>query len=128
MSFCRNHVYLVMCNDNEGVREKEYDKNYSDNQHLYSAFCLRIQSAAAYYYGIRKIVTVTSLHQRVQLAKCAPYQYLDCNISHDRYLPDVLSTVNKAIETKYLAQRQKHVGTSGAQTHGLVIPSPALFH
>ena len=35
---------------------------------------------------------------------------------------------NKAIETKYFAQGHKHVGTSGAQTHGLVILSPALFH
>ena len=50
-----------------------------------------IQNAAAYYYCIRKIVTVISLHLRLQLAKCTPYQHLDCNISHDRYHPDVLS-------------------------------------
>ena len=36
--------------------------------------------------------------------------------------------VNEAIETKYLAQGHKHVGTSGARTHGLALRSPALFH
>ena len=36
--------------------------------------------------------------------------------------------VDKAIETKYLAQGHKHVDTSGAGTHGLAPWSPALFH
>ena len=35
--------------------------------------------------------------------------------------------VDEVIETKYLAQEHKHVGGSGARTHGLVIRSPALF-
>ena len=38
--------------------------NNNNNQHLYSAFRQRIQSTAAYYYGIRKIVTVISFHLR----------------------------------------------------------------
>ena len=62
---------------------------------MYSAFCQRIQSAAAYYYGIKKIVTVISLHLRVLLAKCTPHQHLDCNISHDRYLPDTLRSTKQ---------------------------------
>ena len=57
-----------------------YNDRYDDNQHLYSAFCQKIQSAAAYYYGIRKIVTVILLHLGVLLAKCTPYQHLDCNM------------------------------------------------
>ena len=36
--------------------------------------------------------------------------------------------VDEAIETKYLAQGHKHVGTSGARTHDLTFRSPALFH
>ena len=38
--------------------------------------------------------------------------------------------VGEAIETKYFAQGNRHIGRSGAQTqtHGLVIWSPALFH
>ena len=61
----------------------------NSNQHLYRTFCKRIQSTAAYYYSIRKIITVISLHLRVLLlAKCTPYQYLDYNISHNQYLPD----------------------------------------
>ena len=67
----------------------------SDNQHLYNTFCKRIQSAAVYYYGIKKIVTVISLHVRVLLAKCTPYQHLDCNISHDQYLPDALRSTKQ---------------------------------
>ena len=40
-----------------------YDNNNNNNQHLYGAFCQRIQSAVAcYYYGVRKIVTVILLH------------------------------------------------------------------
>ena len=78
--------------------------NNNNNKHLYSAFCQRMQSATAYYYGIRKIVTVISLHVRVKLAEYTPYQHLDCNISHDRYLPNA---PNKAIETKYLVQGHK---------------------
>ena len=35
--------------------------------------------------------------------------------------------VDEAIETKYFAQGHKHVGTSGARTHDLAFPSPALF-
>ena len=62
---------------------------------MYSAFCQKIQSTAAYYYGIRKIVTVISLHLRVLLAKCTPHQHLDCNISHDRYLPDTLRSTKQ---------------------------------
>ena len=90
--------------------------------------------AAAYYYGVRKIVTVISLHLiRMLLAKCTRYQHLNCNISHDQYLPDVLMQVNKEIKTKYLisAQGHKHVGSRTwcrAWTHGLVILTPALFH
>ena len=53
-------------------------------QHLYGAFCQRMQSAVSYYYGIRKIVTVISLHLTVLLAKWTSYQHLDCNISHNR--------------------------------------------
>ena len=34
----------------------------------------------------------------------------------------------KQIETKYLAQGHKHIGTSQARTHGLAPQSPALFH
>ena len=70
--------------------------NDNNDQHLYSAFCQRIQSAAAYYYSIRKIVTVISLHVRVQLAKCTPYQHLDCNISHDWYLPVALRSMKQS--------------------------------
>ena len=81
--------------------------NYNNNSNISiytcSTFCQRrIQSAAAYYYGIRKIVTVILLHLRVQLAKCTPYQHLhvDSNISHNRYLPDAFTAqVNEAIET-----------------------------
>ena len=54
-----------------------------------------MQSTAAYYYGIRKIVTLISLHLRVLLAKCTPHQLLDCNISHDRYLPDTLRSMKQ---------------------------------
>ena len=35
--------------------------------------------------------------------------------------------VDEAIKTKYLAQRHKHVGTSGAGTHDLAFRSPALL-
>ena len=42
---------------------------------LYGAFCQRIQIAAAYYYGIRKIFSVILLHLRVLLAKCTPHQH-----------------------------------------------------
>ena len=60
-----------------------------------------MQSAAAtYYYGIRKIVTacvtVISLHRRVLLAKCTPYQ----RISHDRYIPPWCAQVDEAIENQ----------------------------
>ena len=43
-------------------------------------------------------------------------------------IPSNYAQVDEAIETKYLAQGHKHVGTSGAQTHGLAHRSPALFH
>ena len=76
---------------------------------------------------VRKMATVVSFHLRVQLANCIPYQHLDCNIFQGRYIPD-FAQVNQAIETKYLAQGHKHIGTSRAQTLGLVILSPALFH
>ena len=62
----------------------------------------------------------------LQLAKCMPYQHLDCNIAHKQQVPDVL----KQIEIKYLAQGHKHAACSRAQTHnieGLVIMSPGLF-
>ena len=31
----------------------------------------------------------------VLLAKCPPHQHLDCNISHDRYLPDALRSTKQ---------------------------------
>ena len=42
------------------------------------------------------------------------------------YLITLRST--KQSRLKYLAQGHKHVGTSGARTHGLAHRSPALFH
>ena len=40
----------------------------------------------------------------------------------------IFAPVTEAIETKYLAQGHKYIGGRGAQTSGLVIRSPALFH
>ena len=57
---------LKKCNINNNNNNEN-----SDNQHLYSAFCQRIQCAAAYYYGIRKIITVISIHVRVLLLRCS---------------------------------------------------------
>ena len=94
---------------------------------LYSAFCQRIQSAAAYYYGIRKIVTVISLHTRVLLVKCTPYQHLDCNIFYDRYLPDALRSM-KQLRLSILPKDTNMLALAGLELNGLVIPSPALFH
>ena len=94
---------------------------------MYRTFCQRIQSAAAYYYGIKKIVTVISLHLRVLLAKCTPYQHLDCNISHYRYLPDALRST-KQLGLSILPKDTNTLTLAGLGTHGLVILSPALFH
>ena len=46
------------------------------------------------------------------------------------YIPSnyLIMQVDEAIETMYLAQGHKHIGTSRAQTHGLAPRSPALFH
>ena len=47
------------------------------------------------------------------------------------YIPSnylITAQVDKAIETKYLAQGHKHVSTSRAQTHSLAPQSRALFH
>ena len=58
-----------------------------------------------------------------------PYQYLDCNISHNRELLDASESTNQ-IEIKHLAQGHKHTRCGGAQTHnidGVVIESPVLF-
>ena len=80
-----------------------------------------------HYYGVKIIVShsvhrpsmvYVSLQLGVQLIKCTPYQHLDCNITHDRYLPDALRST-KQIEIKYLAQGHKHAGRSGARTHNI---------
>ena len=56
-----------------------------------------IQSTAANYYHIRKIVTIISLHLGgpLQLAKHTPYRYLDDNISHDWYLAGALKLMKQ---------------------------------
>ena len=41
------------------------------------------------------MVSVILLHLRVLLAKCTLYQHLDCNISHNRYLPDALRSTKQ---------------------------------
>ena len=81
-------------------------------------YAQRIESADAYYYGIKKIVTVILLHRIVLLAKCTPYQHLDCSISYYRHLPDVLrSSKQLRLIFKYLAQGcDSHVST---RTSGL---------
>ena len=94
--------------------------------YLYSVFCQRIQIAAAYYYGIRKIVTVISLHLVVQLAKCTPYQHLDCNIFHDWYLSDALrSTKQLRLRHSILRKDTNTLALAGLE---LVILSLTLFH
>ena len=63
------------------------------------------------------------------MAKCTPYQQLDCNIPHIRQVPDAL-WLTKQIEIKYLSQGYKHAGPSRARIHnidGLVIMSNASF-
>ena len=86
---------------------------------MYSPFCQRIQSTAAYYYGIRKIVRVILLHLRVLLAKCTPYQHLDCNISHDRYLPHAPRST-KQLRLSILPKDTNTLALVGARTLGLV--------
>ena len=63
---------------------------------MYSAFCQRIQSAAAY------IITVSrNRHCHFVSLKGATGQvhtlsaHLDCNISHDRYRPDALKSTKQ---------------------------------
>ena len=79
----------------------------------------------------QEIVTIISLHlERFATGQVhALSALIDCNIPHNRQVPDTLWST-KQIEIKYLAQGHKHAGRSGARTHnidGLVIMSPALF-
>ena len=78
-----------MCNNNNNNNNKN---NRNNMQVLIKCILISQTSqwASYYYYGVRKIVTVILLHLRVQLAKCTSYQHLECNISHNRHLPDVL--------------------------------------
>ena len=92
--FSFSQILALQC-ANEWWYNNYNNNNNNKYQHLYSGFCQRMQSAATHYYNIRKIVTasvtVISLHRRVLLAKCTPYQH----ISHDRYLPDVLRSTKQ---------------------------------
>ena len=89
-----------------------------------------IKRCCLYYYPVRKSSQSFRFTKNdLQLAKCTPYQHLDCNIPHNRQVPDTLWST-KQIQIKYLAQGHKHAGRSGARTHnidGLVIMSPARF-
>ena len=62
---------------------------------LISAFCLKIQSAAIYLLQYQENMTVDSLHLGVQLVNCTPFQYLHCNISYDRCIPDTLRSTEQ---------------------------------
>ena len=61
------------------------------------------------------------------MSKAYSYLWTALNGLYSQQLPNN-AQVDEAIETKYLAQGHKHVGTSGARTHGLAHQSPALFH
>ena len=50
-----------------------------------------------------------ALQDGLQLAKRTPYLHLDCNIPHNRQIPDALWS-KKHIEIKFLAQGYKHAG------------------
>ena len=64
---------------------------YNNSQNLYSAFYHGKQSVAAYYFGVRKIVKVISLHLNGATGQVHTWiQHLDCNVSHERHLPDAL--------------------------------------
>ena len=83
------------------------DKNVILPDMLYR--CLRIQSAAVYYYGIRKIVTVMSLHLRVLVAKCTPYQPFIVKTFHDQWIlngPPWRPQVSEAIELSTLPNQE----------------------
>ena len=56
-----------------------------------------------------------------------PFDGAQWTIGYSKQLPNNVH-VDEAIKTKYLAQGHKHVGTSGARTHGLAPLSPALFN
>ena len=61
------------------------------------------------------------------MSKAYSHLWTALNGLYSEQLPNN-AQVDEAIETKYLAQGHKHIATSGAQTHGLVPRSPALFH
>ena len=77
----------------------------------------------------QEIITIISLHLGHLPAKCTPHLHLDCNVPHKQQVPHSLWST-KQIEIKYLAQRYKHAGRSGARTHNIdgLVMSPALFH
>ena len=104
-----------------------YNNNNNNILHLYSAFFWGLKALLPILLPHQEIVTIISLHLGHSPAKRTPHQHLDCNIPHNRQVPDTLWRT-KQIEIKYLAQGYKHFGTSGARTHGLAPRSPALFH
>ena len=108
------------------------NNNNNNNNWIYLVHFPLDQSTVAYYYYYQsgnRHNHCASPKDDLQPAKRTPYPHFDCNISHNRQVPDMLWST-KQIEIKYLAQGHKHAGRSRAQTHnidGLVIMSPALF-
>ena len=88
---------------------------------LYSAFS-NINQSAVHFIPL-PVEYVSCL----TMSKAYSYPWTMLIWLYSWQLPNI-PQVDKAIETKYLAQGHKHIDGSGARTHSLVIGSSALFH